>query len=92
MLGYTDYRNFEQVLEKARVACFNSGQRLEDHFVDITEMIELGKGAQSGPRECNVKCVNGERRKSELLPRNPEPQFRECEWWLYEIVLTPSTT
>jgi len=39
VLGYADYRNFEQVIGKARMACFNSGQRVEDHFVDITEMI-----------------------------------------------------
>jgi DNA-damage-inducible protein D len=46
VLGYADYRNFEQVVEKARLACFNSGQRVDDHFVDITEMIEIGKGGQ----------------------------------------------
>ncbi|MBI1910283.1 MAG: DNA damage-inducible protein D [Deltaproteobacteria bacterium] len=46
VLGYTDYRNFEQVVQKARTACFNSGQRIEDHFVDVTEMIEIGKGGQ----------------------------------------------
>src|ERR1019366_2000967 len=41
VLGYTDYRNFEQVVEKARLACFNSGKRFDDHFVDITEMVEI---------------------------------------------------
>ena len=41
VLDYTDYRNFEQVVQKARVACFNSGQRVDDHFVDITEMITI---------------------------------------------------
>ena len=46
VLGYADYRNFEQVIQKARMACFNSGQRIEDHFVDVTEMIEIGKGAK----------------------------------------------
>jgi len=46
VLGYGDYRNFEGVIEKARLACFNSGHRLEDHFVDVTEMIEIGKGGQ----------------------------------------------
>jgi DNA-damage-inducible protein D len=46
VLGYADYRNFEQVIQKARMACFNSGQRIEDHFVDITEMIEIGKGGK----------------------------------------------
>jgi DNA-damage-inducible protein D len=46
VLGYTDYRNFEQVIQKARTACFNSGQRIEDHFVDVTEMVDIGSGAQ----------------------------------------------
>lgn len=27
---------------KARTACFNSGQRTDDHFVDVTEMVEVG--------------------------------------------------
>src|ERR1035437_1805959 len=46
ILGYNDYRNFEQVILKARTACFNSGIRVDDHFVDVTDMIEVGKGAQ----------------------------------------------
>ena len=46
VLGYGDYRNVEAVIEKARTACFNSGHRVEDHFVDITEMVEIGSGAQ----------------------------------------------
>ena len=46
VLGYTDYRNFEQVVKKAKTACFSSGQRIEDHLVDITKMIEIGKGSQ----------------------------------------------
>src|SRR4051812_16166811 len=46
ILGYGDYRNFESVMDKAKLACFKSGHRLEDHFVDVTEMIEIGKGGQ----------------------------------------------
>ncbi len=30
--------------DKAKTACFNSGHRIEDHFGEITEMIEIGKG------------------------------------------------
>ena len=45
-LGYSDYRNFEQVVTKAKAACFNSGRRIEDHFVDVTEMVDIGSGAQ----------------------------------------------
>jgi DNA-damage-inducible protein D len=39
VLNYGDYRNFEQVIAKARTACFNSGQSIDDHFVDVTEMV-----------------------------------------------------
>ena len=46
VLGYADYRNFQAVVECARTACFNSGQRVEDHFVEVTEMVEIGSGAQ----------------------------------------------
>jgi DNA-damage-inducible protein D len=46
VFGYTDYRNFEQVIQKARLSCFNTGQRVEDHFVDVTDMITIGKGGQ----------------------------------------------
>lgn len=46
ILGYSDYRNFVATVEKAKLACFNSGNRVEDHFVDVTDMIALGKGGQ----------------------------------------------
>src|SRR4051794_33467563 len=46
ILGYTDYRNFDQVIAKAKTACFNSGMRIDDHFGDVTEMIQIGKGGQ----------------------------------------------
>ena len=67
-LHYTDYRNFEQVVQKARMACFNGGQRIEDHFVDITEMIEIGKG---GRRE--VKSVLMSRYACYLVIQNADP-------------------
>ena len=46
VLGYVNYRHFQAVIEKARTACFNSGQRVDDHFVEVTDMIEVGKGAK----------------------------------------------
>lgn len=46
VLDYADYRNFQSVIESARTACFNSGQRVEDHFVEVTDMIEVGKDAR----------------------------------------------
>ena len=40
VLGYLGNRNFEQVAKKVKTACFNRGQHIENHFVDITEMVE----------------------------------------------------
>ncbi|MCW5555454.1 MAG: DNA damage-inducible protein D [Verrucomicrobiae bacterium] len=68
VLGYTDYRNFEAVIEKARIACFNSGQRIEDHFVEITEMIEIGKGGQRP-----VKTMMLSRYACYLIIQNADP-------------------
>ena len=45
-LDYADFRNFEQVISKAKQASFKSGQRIEDHFVDVTDMVDIGSGAQ----------------------------------------------
>jgi DNA-damage-inducible protein D len=69
ILGYGDYRNFEGVIEKARMACFNSGYRIEDHFVDVTDMIEIGKGGQRP-----VKIVLLSRYASYLAIQNADPK------------------
>ncbi|MEK7577854.1 MAG: DNA damage-inducible protein D [Patescibacteria group bacterium] len=45
ILEYADYRNFETVLKKAKESCKNSNQTIRDHFVDVTDMIEVGKTA-----------------------------------------------
>lgn len=46
LLDYPQWRNFLPVLDKAREACSNSGQRVEDHFADIRKMVEIGSGAR----------------------------------------------
>jgi DNA-damage-inducible protein D len=69
VLGYGDYRNFEGVIEKAKMACFNSGHRLEDHFVDITEMVAIGSGA-----ERPVKTILLSRYACYLAIQNADPK------------------
>jgi DNA-damage-inducible protein D len=46
VLEYADFRNFIVAMEKAREACARSGHTVADHFVDITEMVGIGSGAQ----------------------------------------------
>lgn len=68
VLGYVNYRHFQAVIEKARTACFNSGQRVEDHFVGIDEMIEIGKGGHR-----SVHTVMMSRYACYLVVQNADP-------------------
>lgn len=45
LLDYPQWRNFLPVLDKAREACRNSGQKVEDHFADVRKMVGIGSGA-----------------------------------------------
>lgn len=68
ILEYNDYRNFLKVVAKARTACENSGQSTTDHFVDVTDMIEVGKGAKR-----RVKNVYLSRYACYLVIQNADP-------------------
>ncbi len=46
LLGYADWRNFLNAIEKAKESCKTTGEAVLDHFVDVTKMIELRKGGQ----------------------------------------------
>jgi len=46
LLEYQDWRNLMQVVDKARLACEQSGRPVADHFGDITKMVSIGSGAQ----------------------------------------------
>ena len=65
-----------RIIESARTACFNRGLRVDDHFVDVTDMIEIGKGGQRA-----VKTVNHGLRPAFPSFQQPEPvrpDFKRC--------------
>lgn len=68
ILEYTEYRHFLPVIEKAKTACQNSGQRVEDHFEDILEMVGIGSGA-----ERPVDSVKLSRYACYLIVQNADP-------------------
>jgi DNA-damage-inducible protein D len=65
---YSEYRHFIPAIKRAKEACINSGLQEGDHFEDILEMIELGKGAK---RE--VDSVKLSRYACYLIVQNADP-------------------
>lgn len=45
VLEYVQWRNFAKVLERAMLACKNSGYEISDHFADLSKTIEMPKTA-----------------------------------------------
>ncbi len=44
VLKYAQWRNFINVIEKAKEACKKSNNEVSDHFADISKMIEMYRG------------------------------------------------
>ncbi len=72
-LGYAQWRNFAEAIERAKTACENSGQKPEDHFADISTMVDLGSGAKREVEDvaltryaCYLIAQNGDPRKSQV--------------------------
>jgi len=73
LLGYNKWENFQKVIEKAKIACENTGLIVRDHFPDIRKVITAGKGAQHEIDEialtrhaCYLIAQNGDPRKEEI--------------------------
>lgn len=73
LLGYTQWRNFELVIDKARVACQKAGQAVADHFADVSKMVDIGSGTQRPVDDlaltryaCYLIAQNGDPRKDAI--------------------------
>ncbi|MBS0450448.1 MAG: DNA damage-inducible protein D [Proteobacteria bacterium] len=73
LLGYAQWRNFELVIDKAKIACQKTGQVIADHFADVSKMIELGNSAERDVGDialtryaCYLIAQNGDPRKDAI--------------------------
>lgn len=46
LLGYSQWRNFAAVIDRAITSCETAGYNPQDHFAHISKMVDLGSGAK----------------------------------------------
>ena len=70
VLEYVQWRNFEKVLDRAKLACKNSGYEIVDHFAEVSKTIEMPKSATKRITDykltryaCYLIVQNGDPRK-----------------------------
>lgn len=73
VLGYSQWRRFEQAIERAMISCEQSGNTPAHHFAGAGKMVELGSGSQRQLEDyhlsrfaCYLIAQNGDPRKPEI--------------------------
>ena len=51
ILEYAQWRSLDDIIKKAKIACRNSGQAVENHFAEVRKMVTLGSGARREVRD-----------------------------------------
>ena len=70
ILEYTQWRRFENVINKSKISCEKSGFNVIDHFADVGKMVQIGSGAEKEVKDykltryaCYLIAQNGDPRK-----------------------------
>lgn len=70
ILQYSNWQNFEKIIDKAKISYQNSDISVLDHFTDVNKMVQIGSGAYREQIDykltryaCYLIAQNGDSRK-----------------------------
>ena len=76
VLDYKKWENFSKVIDRAKLACNNSGLNIKDHFPEVRKMVEIGSNTvrelldyELSRYACYLIVQNGDPRKEIIAIR-----------------------
>ena len=70
ILQYSNWQNFEKIIDKAKISCKNSDVNVSDQFIGVSKMVQIGSGAKRKQQDykltryaCYLIAQNGDSRK-----------------------------
>lgn len=83
VLQYSNWQNFEKIIDKAKISCQNSDINVFEHFIDVSKLSKRGNNAEVEINDykltryaCYLIAQNGDSRKKLLLLHKLILQFR----------------
>lgn len=86
LLGYNSWQKFHGVIKRAKFSCINSGEPVDNHFIEADEVVEIKQGGSSKKPDyklsrygCYLVAMNGDPSKPEIAVAQRYFALKTCE-------------